>query len=285
MIPQLSTYFQQEALWAYPCTMRQEIISNLSPDYPWTDRFHFLPETGSTNLLLDKMAKEGAPHGTVVMADRQTDGRGRMGRSFLSPGGVGVYMSILLRPVCGPQQLMHLTCAAAVAMCDAVEAATGYRPGIKWTNDLVINRRKIAGILTKLALSASGTIDYAIVGIGINCCQELADFPESLQATAGSLHTALNAPISRPQVAAAMMESLWHMDQDLLSSQGEMLRQYRADCITIGQDISLVRGSEIRHGKALDVDSSGALVVQFSDGSIQAVSSGEVSVRGMYGYV
>ena len=102
-------------------------------------------------------------------ADRQTGGRGRLGRTFLSPAGVGVYLSILLRPDCRPMELMHLTCAAAEAMCDAVETTTGLRPGIKWTNDLVVGNRKIAGILTENGLNAQGLVDYAIIGTGINC--------------------------------------------------------------------------------------------------------------------
>ena len=107
------------------------------------------------------LASQGAPHGTVLIADRQTGGRGRMGRSFLSPPGVGIYMSILLRPECAPQELMHLTCAVAAAMCRAVECAAGLRPGIKWTNDLVWGKQKFAGILTEMGLNAAGGVDWA----------------------------------------------------------------------------------------------------------------------------
>lgn len=265
--------------------MKEQIFQVLSPEYPWKDRFHFFPEIGSTNDTLAEMARQGAPHGTVLLADRQTSGRGRLGRSFLSPAGVGIYMSILLRPSCRPQELMHLTCATAVAMCDAVETAVGLRPGIKWTNDLVAGRRKLAGILTKLSLTPQGTVDWAIVGVGLNCRQTLDDFPPKLQSTAGSLHMSLGRDVNRAEIAAAMMEAFRHMDETLLTSREAMLARYRADCITIGQDISLVRGDETRYGTALEVDDEGALVVRFPDGHIEAVNSGEVSVRGMYGYV
>ena len=266
--------------------MKQRILSKLSSDYPWKEHFHWLEETGSTNDLLKEMARKGAPHGTVVIADRQTGGHGRMGRSFLSPGGVGIYCSMLLRPRCSPGELMHLTCATAVAMCEAVEKATGFRPGIKWTNDLVFQRRKLGGILTELGLSAKGSADYAIIGIGINCCQQEADFSPEIRDIAGSLSMVTGTEIDRSAVAAAMMEALFRMDQILLAEKAEILNRYRKDCITVGQEISLLRvGEEVRHGRAVDVDQEGALVVEFSDGHREAVNSGEVSIRGMYGYL
>lgn len=265
--------------------MKQTILNALSPAYPWKEQFHFFPELDSTNVRLKAMAREGAPHGTVLIADRQTGGRGRLGRSFHSPDGVGIYFSILLRPDCAPGDLMHLTCATAVAMCQAIERSAGFRPGIKWTNDLVHNRRKLGGILTELSLNAQGKVDYAIIGIGINCCQQEEDFPPEIRSIAGSLAMVTGSAIDRSRVAAAMMEALWEMDRTLLTGKEALLQQYRADCITIGQDISLVRGDEIRHGKAVDVDDAGALVVVFPDGHQEAVNSGEVSVRGMYGYV
>ena len=266
--------------------MKQRILSHLSHEYPWKEHFHWLEETDSTNDQLKAMARRGAPHGTVLIADRQTGGHGRMGRSFLSPGGVGIYFSMLLRPQCSPMELMHLTCATAVAMCNAVEASAGFRPGIKWTNDLVYQKRKLGGILTELGLSATGTVDYVIIGIGINCCQCEADFAPEIRDIAGSLSMVTGGDIDRAKVAAAMMESLREMDQILLTKKEEILDDYRNDCITVGQEISLLRvGEEVRHGKAISVDAEGALVVEFADGHLETVNSGEVSVRGMYGYL
>ncbi len=265
--------------------MKNEILSQLSPQYPWGELLHFLPETDSTNDQLKKLARQGAPHGTALIADHQTGGRGRKGRSFQSPAGKGIYLSILLRPHCAPTDLMHLTCAAGTAMCDAVEAATGLRPGIKWTNDLVYQKRKLGGILTELGFTPQGKLSYAIIGIGINCCQQVCDFAPELQGLAGSLAMAAEQEIDRSKVAAAILEALWQMDGLLLTGKDSLLDQYRKDCVTIGQEVSLVRGDEVRHGQALDVDSEGALVVRFPDGRREAVNSGEVSVRGMYGYV
>lgn len=265
--------------------MKEQILNHLSGTYPWKEHFHYFEEIDSTNIRIRAMAKAGAPHGTVLIADRQTGGMGRMGRNFHSPGGVGIYMSILLRPDCAPMELLHLTCATAVAMCDAVEAATGLRPGIKWTNDLVSGKRKLGGILTELGLSPRGMVDYAIIGVGINCRQQEKDFAPDIQNIAGSLSMVTGTSIDRSKVAAAMMEALQTMSNTLLSGKSAMLESYRADCITVGQDISLVRGDEVRHGHALDVDESGALIVRFPDGHLEAVNSGEVSVRGMYGYL
>ena len=265
--------------------MKQEILNLLSPDYPWKERFHYVSETGSTNDDLKALAKQGAPHGTVLMADRQTGGHGRLGRSFHSPEGTGVYVSILLRPECAPTELMHLTCAAAVAMCDAVEASCGFRPGIKWTNDLVFGKRKLGGILTELGLNKKGMVDYAIIGIGINCSQQPEDFPAELQAFAGSLAMAAGHPVSRSRVAAAMLEALYTMSRTLFSGSFVMLRQYRRDCVTLGQEVSILRGDAVSHAHALDVDGSGALIVRYPDRTVEAVNSGEVSVRGMYGYL
>ena len=265
--------------------MKERILSLVSPDYPWKEHFHWLEETNSTNDQLKTMARQGEPHGTVLIADRQSGGHGRMGRSFHSPGGVGIYFSILLRPQCSPGNLLHLTCATAVAMCDAVEASVGFRPGIKWTNDLVYQKRKLGGILTELGFSSKGTVDYAIIGIGINCCQQEADFAPDIQNIAASLAMVSGREICRSQVAAAMMEALHAMSCTLFSGRFVMLRQYRRDCITVGQDISILRGDSVQHAHALDVDDSGALVVRYNDGTLEAVNSGEVSVRGMYGYL
>ena len=265
--------------------MKDKIINHLSDAYPWKDSLICFPSIGSTNDHLRALAKAGAPAGTAVIADHQTGGHGRRGRSFHSPEGVGVYLSLLLRPDCPPSQLMHLTCAVAVAMCDAVEDAAGFRPAIKWTNDLVSGQRKLGGILTEIGFNAAGNVDWAIIGVGINCRQQISDFPEEIRDMAGSLSVVTGRDIDRDAVAAAMLEQLHLLSEKLLTRQGEILDQYRRDCMTLNRDVVLVRGDEKRYGRAVDIDSEGALVVRFADGREEAVNSGEVSVRGMYGYV
>lgn len=264
--------------------MEKEIRNALSPDYPWADRFHYFDTIDSTNNYLKRQALLGAPHGTVALADCQTGGKGRLGRSFQSPGGMGIYLSMLLRPDCPQEQLMHLTCAVSTAMCDALARSVGVRPGIKWTNDLVCGTRKISGILVELLNDTQGKL-CVVIGIGVNCCQQLTDFPLELRDLAGSLTMVTGREIDRSKVAAAMMEALADMDKNLLTGKETMLEQYRRDCVTLGKNISVVRGDEIRHGTALDIGGNGDLIVRFDDGHTEAVSSGEVSIRGMYGYV
>lgn len=271
-------------MWTFP-DMKERILKLLPRDFPWRESILYLPTVDSTNTRLKALAREGAPHGTILLADHQTGGRGRLGRQFHSPAGSGIYMSALLRPECPPEELMHLTCAVAVAMTRALEQAAGLEVGIKWTNDLVFGRRKLGGILTELGLSGTGSLDYAILGVGINCHQRQEDFPPELRETATSLALATGAPVCREKIAAAMMENLFAMDETLLTRREDTLMQYRQRCVTLGQEISLVRGDTLRHGRALDIDPQGALIVEFAPGVREAVNSGEVSVRGMYGYV
>ena len=254
--------------------MEHAIRALLPPDFPWDIRC--IETVGSTNTAL-----RDASHGTVLIAGRQTGGRGRMGRSFHSPKDKGLYLSVLLRPQCKAVELMHLTCAAAVAAAEALPLDAG----IKWTNDLVLGKKKLGGILTELSLNSDGTVIWAIIGIGINRTHTLADFPPELRSIATSLALESETVPTAPQLAAAVILSLKAMYDSLLTGKEEMLRRYRSRCVTLGQEISVVRGEEIRHGTALDVDAEGALLVRFADGHTEAVSSGEVSIRGMYGYL
>ena len=265
--------------------MQKEIINHISKENPWRERIQFFDTITSTNDVLKQMALQGAPEGTVLVADSQSGGRGRLGRTFLSPSGVGIYLSVLLRPTCMPGELMHLTCASALAACDAIEQAAGFRPGVKWTNDIVYQKRKLAGILTELGLNQDGSTTYAIIGIGINCTQQPEDFPKELQEIAGSLKMVSEREIDRTLVAAKMIEAFYEMNRGLLEKKSQMISDYRKACITLGQEISVFRNGISRHGRALDVDEDGALLVAYEDGSTETVNSGEVSVRGLYNYV
>jgi BirA family biotin operon repressor/biotin-[acetyl-CoA-carboxylase] ligase len=129
-------------------------------------------------------------------------------------------------------------------------------------------------------------VDYAIIGIGINCCQKKEDFAEDIRDIAASVSMVTGKETDRALVAAAMMEQLYRMDQNLLTGKARILDRYRENCITIGQEVSLLRvGEAVRHGKAIGMDDEGALLVEFTDGTLETVNSGEVSVRGMYGYL
>ncbi|MBR2047973.1 MAG: biotin--[Oscillospiraceae bacterium] len=254
--------------------------------HPWASLIQVFDEVDSTNTLAKTLAAQGAPEGTILIADRQTGGRGRLGRSFLSPGDVGVYYSLILRPGCSPGELMHLTCATAVAMCEAAEEAFGFRPGIKWTNDLVVGRKKLGGILTELSLNPkTGLVDWAVVGIGINCRQREADFDPSIRDMACSAAMVLGQDADRNVLIGTMTKALHRMSVTLLAAKDAILEQYRRDCVTLGKQISVVRGDEVFHALALSVDPEGGLVVRLEDGTEQTVNSGEVSIRGFYGYI
>ncbi len=276
-------------VWQSPIvfeTMKNEILSLLPPGHPWGQHLILLDTVDSTNTYAKQLARSGAPEGTVVMARAQTGGRGRRGRSFSSPEGLGLYFSLILRPHCRPEALMHLTCAAGVAAANAVEKATGLRPGIKWTNDLVCGNRKLGGILTELSASPdTGLVDFAVIGIGINCLQRLEDFPEELQSMACSLLTETDRSCSPARLAACLMEDLQQMNTQLLSQKDSLMDAFVRNCITIGREISILRGDEVRHGTAIDIDADGGLLVAFPDGHRETVTSGEVSIRGMYGYL
>lgn len=260
------------------------ILSNLAAACPWQDTLCLYDTVESTNSLAKQLAKEGAPHGTVLIADRQTAGRGRMGRQFLSPAGQGIYLSVILRPDCEATQLMHLTCAVAVAMCDAVEKVAHVRPQVKWINDLILAERKVGGILTELSLDGD-KVDFAVVGIGINCLQSPADFPAELRQIAGSLSMAVSQSIDREALAAAMVDALYAMSRELISGKEAYMARYRADCLTIGREVAVHTSSGVYAAVAEDVDAQGSLIVRPADGALRCVSSGEVHVRGLYGYI
>lgn len=264
--------------------MKDQILSHLPPDHPWGQLVYWYDAIPSTNAQAKAMAANGAPEGTVLIADSQSAGRGRLGRSFCSPAASGIYMSVILRPNRAPAELMHLTCAAGVAMCDALEEALGFRPGIKWINDLVVGSKKLGGILTELSINPkTGLVDYAVVGIGINCSQQSEDFPPELQEIACSAAMVTGAVVDRAQLAAAMICSLERMSRDL-SNPAATMERYRADCVTIGREVTVIRGEERSNGTALTIQDDGSLLVQYHDGHTAAVNSGEVSVRGLLGY-
>lgn len=265
--------------------MKDKILAQLNPACPWRTIFWY-DTIDSTNTAAKLLAKQGAAHGTILIADCQTGGRGRMGREFVSQAGMGIYLSVILRPEYPPDRLMHLTCAVAVAVCDAIEQVTGLRPGVKWINDLVYEKRKLGGILTELSLdTAMGLTEYAVIGIGINCAQARENFPPTLQDLAGSIAIATGKTVDRTVLAGAMINALWQMDKTLLTARDAILDRYRADCVTLGQPVCVHKANAVLYGTALDVNSDGGLVVRLEDGSIRTVNSGEVSIRGMYGYI
>lgn len=245
-----------------------------------------LDSVDSTNSYAKRLALEPGADGTVVLAEEQTGGRGRYGRSFLSPKGRGVYLSALFTPRIPPDRLPPVTLYAAEAVCDAVEEVCGVRPGIKWTNDILLDGKKLCGILTELSVeSESGLLQSVVVGIGTNVNHRPEDFSEEVRPLATSLAIHLGRPVSRAAFAGALVNRLEALGQAVCSGARLSLDRYRADCVTLGRDIRILQGDQIRFGRAMDIDDGGALLVRRPDGGMEALNYGEVSVRGMYGYV
>ncbi len=265
--------------------MKHDILRHIPADCPWADSIHVFDTIDSTNTHLKKMALNGAPEGTVVVAGTQTGGRGRLGRSFHSPAGKGIYFSLLLRPGLPAESLMHLTCAVGVAACNAIETVTGFRPGIKWINDLVAGKKKLGGILTELAFGPSGNVEYAVIGIGINCSHSREDFPPELQDIATSLALHTGKPWEQGKLIAALIAQLYRMQDSLVEKRSQIMDIYRKDCITPGKEIQVIRGNTKETAQALDVMDDGSLLVRYPNGNESAVNSGEVTIRGMYGYI
>ena len=243
-----------------------------------------LPELGSTNDHLKELARQGAPEGLVVLAERQTAGRGRLGRSFQSPAGLGLWMSILLRPDCPPERLPRVTALTAVACTGAIRSICGVEAGIKWPNDLVCRGRKLCGILTELESDGQGLA--VVIGIGLNVAHRREDFPPELRETATSLEMVTGRDVPREALAAALLRSLDRMYRDCLADDlAAWLGAYQAACVNLGREVRILRpdGREDR-GTALGVDRDFGLVVRRENGTEEVLRSGEISVRGLSGY-
>lgn len=224
--------------------------------------------------------------GLVILADQQTGGRGRPGRSFVSPAGKGLYLSAALKPYCPLERVSSLTAWTAVALCDAIEQVCGVRPGIKWPNDLVLRDKKLCGVLTEMELEAeTGSLGYVIIGIGINLRQNEADFGPEVAPTAISLQQALGRAPDRTELAAAVLLSLDKLYQDFPERAQGYLERFRRDCLTLCRPVRVLYPGGTREGTAVDITEDFGLTVRWPDGTVEAVTSGEVSVRGLYGYV
>ncbi|MCI6888267.1 MAG: biotin--[acetyl-CoA-carboxylase] ligase [Lachnospiraceae bacterium] len=244
----------------------------------------FLDEVDSTNNEVKRLAEHGAPEGTLVVAELQNAGKGRRGRSWVSPRGSGVWMSFLLRPEFEPYHASMLTLVAAMAVEEAIRVTCGLECGIKWPNDLVSDGRKVSGILTEMSTDVD-SIQYVVVGIGINANTDA--FPEEIRDTATSLRLCTGKPVNRAALVAAVMEAWEHYYQQFLETLDFRILKdaYNQRLLNRGREVRVLAPKGAYTGISHGINDAGELMVETADGQVNSVMSGEVSVRGIYGYV
>ena len=243
---------------------------------------HFARETDSTNLWIKRLAKEGAPEGTLALAEFQSAGRGRLGRSWEVPEGTSVMMSILLRPKFEPQYAPTLTLVMGMAVAKAVKKL-GFDVSIKWPNDVVVSHKKICGILTEMGVR-DGKIDYAVIGVGINV--NIREFPEEMADKATSLYLESGREFDRSQLPGLVMEAFEEYYEKFAATcdLSGLKEKYESILANYNQPVRVL-AKEPYEGVARGITDGGELLVEKTDGTIVAVSAGEVSVRGLYSYV
>ena len=243
---------------------------------------HFARETDSTNLWIKRLAKEGAPEGTLALAEFQSAGRGRLGRSWEVPEGTSVMMSILLRPKFEPQYAPTLTLVMGMAVAKAVKNL-GFDVSIKWPNDVVVSHKKICGILTEMGVR-DGKIDYAVIGVGINV--NIKEFPEEMADKATSLYLESGKEFDRSQIPGLVMEAFEEYYEKFAATcdLSGLKEEYESILANYNQPVRVL-AKEPYEGVARGITDGGELLVEKTDGTIVAVSAGEVSVRGLYSYV
>ena len=243
---------------------------------------HFARETDSTNLWIKRLAKEGAPEGTLALAEFQSAGRGRLGRSWEVPEGTSVMMSILLRPKFEPQYAPTLTLVMGMAVAKAVKKL-GFDVSIKWPNDVVVSHKKICGILTEMGVR-DGKIDYAVIGVGINV--NIREFPEEMADKATSLYLESGREFDRSQIPGLVMEAFEEYYEKFAATcdLSGLKEKYESILANYNQPVRVL-AKEPYEGVARGITDGGELLVEKTDGTIVAVSAGEVSVRGLYSYV
>ena len=236
------------------------------------------PSVTSTNTVLRALAEQGAPEATVVIGGEQTQGRGRSGRSFYSPAGTGVYVSLLLRPAdADPRQTVTLTAAAAVALCRAIETVSGSKAQIKWVNDIFLNGKKVSGILSEAAFGLeSGVPEYVVIGVGINAYAPEGGFPPGLTQIAGALWDS-PVPDGKNKIIAAFLNHFRELYN--AGDPAAFLEDYRRRSLVVGKDVIVIAGGRETPARTLGIDESCRLLVRYESGETAALSYGEVRIR------
>lgn len=267
---------------------KSEIASRLHTKWAGQNLI-FFESTGSTNPDAKRFAEEGAPHGTTVVADRQTAGRGRRGRSWESPAGSSIYFTVVIRPTFAPEKASMITLVMALSVAEAIHAATGLETGIKWPNDIVVNGKKVVGILTEMSMTPEmNEIQFLVAGVGVNVNHSgPEDFPEEIRQTATSLRIESGRRIDR----AALLEQIlarFEADYEIFErscSLSELKTRYESRLVGRDTTVRVLDPAGEYTGISRGITETGELAVEKETGETVLVYAGEVSVRGLYGYV
>lgn len=239
-----------------------------------------LQSVDSTNEEAKRQAQNGAPDGSLIVADVQTGGKGRLGRAWASDPGVGIWMSLLLKPNCAPFEASRITLTSGFAVCRAIRESTGCDAKIKWPNDIVIGSKKVCGILTEMAAEFE-RVNYIVTGIGINV--NTPSFPTEIAHKATSLRLECGQPFSRVILLQAVLKKFEILYRRFLTDLGEgMLDEYKSLCVTLGRRVTVQGFKGGQSGTAVDITPGGELVVEDAEGRRFEVGSGEVVVQGIY---
>jgi BirA family biotin operon repressor/biotin-[acetyl-CoA-carboxylase] ligase len=256
-----------------------DLYSRLGPTLVVGREIQVFESATSTNDLVARLAQDGIKEGVVVFAEAQTQGRGRLGRLWLSPPRKGLWFSVLLRPNLSPQAAAQLTVAAATALVRAIDSQTGLVPEIKWPNDILIEGKKVAGILTELTAELDHVKDV-ILGIGIDVNLESRDFPVALRDCATSLRIAGGEKLDRAALAVAVLRELDRAYRLVNTGQFESIaEEWQRRCHTLGRDVSIRMGDRVIRGRAESLDTDGALLLRGPYGSLERIIGGDVTME------
>lgn len=235
----------------------------------------FFEELDSTNSKASELARDGAAEGTAVIAESQQKGRGRLGRTWHSPTGVNIYTSVILRPKTPPQATQTITLAAAIALAEAIEGSSGIRPAVKWPNDLLINGKKVAGILTEMS-SEADRVNHIIIGTGINVNIDPATLPDDLRLPASSLMEETGREINRTELIRNLYSSLEKWYKVLLTEGSSgIVEAWKKYFTLVGKEVR-IEGFKSVEGICLGIDSSGALLIKDRSGAIERIVAGDM---------
>jgi len=267
-----------------PDTIAEEEVASRLQTERMGRQIRYFSRIDSTNQYAKRIAEEGAPDGTLIIADEQTAGKGRSGRTWVTPPAEAIAFTLLLRPKLSPDRISMVTLVMGLAVTNAVNSLYGVSAGIKWPNDVVIKGRKLCGILTEMSAEVR-QVNYIVIGVGINA--NLTSFPEEIREIATSLKLELGRDINRAELIARVMAEFERLyaEFEAQGDLGAVMQEYNELCLNAGSKVRVLDPNGEYTGTSRGINSMGELLVETEDGKMQEVYAGEVSVRGIYGYV